>query len=194
MACEYQALHVPRPTRDLRSKTKEPATVNYQEMMIKDLQDLYQSEMAQESELPQLASAATNEALRTALQDHATETQRQTMRLRQILEMIGETPGGNGQVTPGVHGLVSEAHKKSEQAQDPVLRDLALIAAAQKMEHYEMACYGTARAMARTAGMDEAAKLLQVTLNEEEAADKRLTDVALPIHKQAAQTDPTIPQ
>ena len=168
--------------------------MNYHQMMIKDLQDLYQSEMAQESELPQLATAATNEALRTALQDHATETQRQTLRLRQVLEMVGETPGGNGQVTPGVHGLVSEAHKKSEQAQDPALRDLALIAAAQKMEHYEIACYGTARAMARTAGLDEGARLLQVTLDEEEAADKRLSDVALPLHKQAAQHDPTIPQ
>jgi ferritin-like metal-binding protein YciE len=168
--------------------------VNYQEMMIKDLQDLYQSEMAQESELPQLASVATNEALRTALQDHATETQRHTLRLREVLEIMGQTAGGNGQVTPAVHGLLSEAHKKSKEATDPAMRDLALIAAAQKMEHYEIACYGTARAMARTAGMDEAARLLQMTLDEEEAADKRLTEVALPIHKQAAQSDPTIPQ
>jgi ferritin-like metal-binding protein YciE len=60
------------------------------------------------------------------------------------------------------------------------------------MEHYEIACYGTALAMARTAGMDDAARLLQTTLNEEEAADKRLTDIALPIHKQAAQTEPAL--
>lgn len=168
--------------------------MNYQALMIKDLQDLYQAESEQASQLPQLASQAANEALRTALEEHAGETQQHVARLGQILEMIGEAPGGPGEVTPGVQGLVSEAHKKGEQVTDPVLRDLALIAAAQKMEHYEIACYGTARAMARTAGMDEAARLLQTTLDEEEAADKRLTEIAMPIHKQAAQHEPAIPQ
>jgi ferritin-like metal-binding protein YciE len=160
--------------------------------MIKDLQDLYQAETEQARQLPQLASEANSEGLRTALQDHAGETQQQVMRLRQILEMIGETPGGDGEVPPGVQGLASEAHKKGQEIQDPELKDLALIAAAQKMEHYEMACYGTARAMARTAGMDEAARLLQTTLDEEEATDKRLTDIAMPLHKQAAQREPAI--
>jgi ferritin-like metal-binding protein YciE len=89
-------------------------------------------------------------------------------------------------------GLMGEADLKALQIQHPALRDLALIAAAQKMEHYEIACYGTARAMARTAGLDEAARLLQTTLNEEEAADKRLTEIALPIHKEAAQADPAL--
>src|SRR5436305_8690241 len=134
--------------------------VNYQELMIIDLQDLYQAEIEQERQLPQLASQATNEGLRAALQDHASETQQQVLRLRQILEMIGQTPGGDGQVTPGIQGLVSEARKKEQQVQDPVLKDLALVAAAQKVEHYEIACYGTARAMANTAGMTEAARLL----------------------------------
>jgi ferritin-like metal-binding protein YciE len=162
--------------------------VNYQQMMIKELQDLYEAETEQASQLPQLAAQANDEALRTALQEHASETEAQALRIRQILEMAGEAPGGAGEVTPGVKGLVAEAHMKGEQMRDPFLKDLALIAAAQKMEHYEIACYGTARATARTAGMDEAARLLQVSLDEEEAADKRLTDIALPIHKQAAQS------
>ena len=168
--------------------------MNYQALMIKDLQDLYQAETEQSRQLPQLASQATSEALRAALEEHAAETQQQVTRLQQILEMIGETPGGSGQVTPGVQGLVSEAHQKGEQIQNPGLKDLALIAAAQKMEHYEIACYGTARAMARTAGMDEAARLLQATLDEEEATDRRLTEIALPIHKQVAQGEPAIAQ
>ena len=168
--------------------------MNYQRLMIKDLQDLYEAETEHARQLPQLAQAATSDALRTALEEHATETQQQVVRLQQILEMMGETHGGQGEVTPGVQGLVSEAQKKLDQIQDPGMRDLALIAAAQKMEHYEIACYGTARAMARTAGIEEAARLLQATLDEEEAADKRLTDVALPIHKQVAQTDPAIAQ
>lgn len=168
--------------------------VTYQRMIIKDVQDLYQAEAEHARQLPQLASEATNPNLRSALEEHATETQQQVTRLQQILEMLGETPGGDGEVTPGVQGLVSEAHQKLDQIEDPTLRDLALIAAAQKMEHFEIACYGTARAMARTAGMDEAARLLQTTLDEEEAADKRLTDIALPIHKQAAQSEPAIAQ
>lgn len=168
--------------------------MTYQQLMMKDLQDLYQAESEQAQQLPQLATQANSEALRAALEEHANETQQQVMRLRQILEMVGESPGGDGEVTPGVRGLVGEAHQKEQQIQDPVLKDLALIAAAQKMEHYEIACYGTARAMANTAGMDEAARLLQTTLEEEEAADKRLTEVAMPIHKQAAQLDPAVAQ
>lgn len=168
--------------------------MTFQQLMIKDLQDLYQAESEQARQLPQLASQVTSEALRTALEEHVAETQQQILRLQQILEMIGETPGGAGEVTPGVQGLASEARMKAEQVQDPILKDLALIAAAQKMEHYEMACYGTARAMARTAGLDEAAGLLQTTLDEEEAADKRLTEIALPLHKQAAQKEPAIAQ
>ena len=168
--------------------------MNYKELMIKDLQDLYQAETEQASQLPQLAARASSELLRTALEEHAAETQQQVLRLRQILEMVGETPGGQGEVTPGVLGFVSERQNKGDLIQDPALKDLALIAAAQKMEHYEIACYGTARAMARTAGMADAARLLQTTLDEEEAADKRLTDIALPIHKRAAQTEPALAQ
>jgi ferritin-like metal-binding protein YciE len=160
--------------------------------MIKDLQDLYESETEQVRQLTRLASQANNGALQTALQEHADETQQQVTRLEQILEMVGETHGGDGQVPPGMLGLIGEADLKALQIQHPALRDLALIAAAQKMEHYEIACYGTARAMARTAGLDEAARLLQTTLNEEEAADKRLTEIALPIHKEAAQADPAL--
>jgi len=173
-----------------QSPLRKEFTVNYQQLMIKDLQDLYQAETEQASRLPQLAQQAANEPVRTALENHARETEEQAARLRQILEMMGETPGGDGEVTPGVQGLVAEAQKKSALVQDPILKDLTLIAAAQKMEHYEIACYGTARAMARTAGMEEAARLLQTSLDEEEATDRKLTDIALAFHKQAAQSIP----
>ncbi|HYO80366.1 MAG TPA: DUF892 family protein [Bryobacteraceae bacterium] len=168
--------------------------MNYQELLIKDLQDLYEAETEHARHLPQLAQQAASETLRTAFEEHAGETQQQVVRLQQIFEMIGETHGGRGEVTPGVQGLVAETQKKIEQIEDPAMKDLALIAAAQKMEHYEIACYGTARAMARTAGIEEAARLLQTTLDEEEAADRRLTEIALPIHKQVAQGDPAIAQ
>src|SRR3954451_19575754 len=87
--------------------------MNYKELMIKDLQDLYQAESEQATQLPQLATQANSEALRTALEEHAAETRQHVLRLQQILEMIGETPGGQGEVTPGVQGLVSEARNKS---------------------------------------------------------------------------------
>jgi ferritin-like metal-binding protein YciE len=161
--------------------------MNFQQMMIKDLQDLYQAESEHARQLPQIAQQANSADLRSAFTDHVAETQQQVLRLQQILEMVGETPGGPGEVTPGVQGLVAEAQKKAQEIDDPQMRDLALIAAAQKMEHYEIACYGTARAMARTAGLDEAARLLQETLDEEERADQRLTSIALPLWKQAAQ-------
>jgi ferritin-like metal-binding protein YciE len=103
---------------------------------------------------------------------------------------MGESPGGAGQVPTGVQGLTREAEQKAEAVQDPGLRDVALIAAAQKMEHYEIACYGTARAMAHTLGLDEAARLLQASLDEEEAADKRLTQIALVLYKQVGQEEP----
>ena len=161
--------------------------MNFRELMIKDLQDLYQAESEHARQLPQVAQQANHPDLRAALEEHANETQQQIVRLQQILSMVGETPGGAGEVTPGVQGLVSEAQKKATEIQDPSLRDLALIAAAQKMEHYEIACYGTARAMARTAGLDEAARLLQDTLDEEERADQRLTQIALPLLKEVGE-------
>jgi ferritin-like metal-binding protein YciE len=166
--------------------------VNYRQMMIRDLQDLLQDEAEQASRLPQLAAWANDAALRSALREHAAETEGHAERLRQILEMARETPSGEGEVTYGVKGLVAEAQVKLDQIEEPLLRDLAIIATAQKMEHYEIASYGTARATVRTAGMDEAAHLLQITLDEEEAADRRLTEIALAIHKNAALSMPAM--
>jgi len=160
------------------------------QFMLKDLQDLYQAESEQAGRLRELAGQTQFQQLKTALEEHAVETEQQITRLSQILQMIGESPGGDGQVPVGVQGLTSEARHKAEELQDPGLRDVALIAAAQKMEHYEIACYGTARAIANTLGLDEAARLLQTTLSEEEAADKRLTQIALILYKQVGQEEP----
>lgn len=163
--------------------------MNYRELMIKDLQDLYQAEVEQAKQLPQLAEKAASEALRDAFREHTQDTQQQVMRLREVLEMLGEEPGAEGAVTPGVKGMLLEARKKVDQVPDPGLKDLALIAVAQELEHYEMARYGTVRAMAHTAGLDQAVRLLQTSLDEEKAMDRHLTEIALPIHKQVAQRE-----
>src|SRR5688572_5281984 len=89
--------------------------MNFQQMMIKDLQDLYQAESEHARQLPQIAQQANSADLRSALTDHVAETQQQVLRLQQILEMVGETPGGPGEVTPGVQGLVAEAQKKAQE-------------------------------------------------------------------------------
>src|SRR4051794_22894875 len=104
------------------------SNMSYQRLIIKDLQDLYQAETEQASRLPQLASQANNKALRAVLEEHANETQQHALRLREILEIAGEDPGGEGEVSPGVRGLVSEAQEKGVEFDDPVLKDLALIA------------------------------------------------------------------
>ena len=173
---------------------QHPLCVNYKDVMLKDLQDLYQTESEQASQLPQLASQVSDEGLRAALEQHAQETEQQVLRLRQIFEMASVEPGGEGEVPAGAKGLIAEAHKKVQMVQDPDLKDLVIIGCLQKIEHLEMACYGTARAMAHTAGLTEAAGLLQTTLREEEQADKKLTEAALPIHKKAAQKDESIEQ
>lgn len=166
--------------------------MKYQQLIVKDLQDLYQAESENARQLREFAGRASHPDLRAAIEDHATETQQQVVRIGEILGVFGESPGGQGEVPQGLRGLIAGAHKRVEQMQDPALRDLAIIAELQKIEHFEIACYGTARAMARTAGMQAAARLLQTTLDEEEAADRRFTEIALPIHKEAAQAEPEL--
>jgi ferritin-like metal-binding protein YciE len=168
----------------------EEGIMSLHQFMLKEMQDLYQAESEQAGTLRNLAGRARFPQLKSALEEHAMETEQQVTRLSQILEMMGENPGGSGQVPVGVQGLTSEGQQKVEAIGEPGLRDVALIAAAQKMEHYEMACYGTARAIANTLGFDEAARLLQTTLDEEEAADKRLSQVALILYKQVGQEEP----
>jgi len=178
----------PRDTgaRRLQDMRRKPATI--EQALIDDLQDLYQVESEQEHVLDRLASAASSEELKTAFRDHLNETRQQVQRLSQILEGLGESAGGSGMVPAGVAGLVEEANEKMDRFDNPNMRDLAIIAEAQKIEHNEISCYGTARAMAHTLGRDEEAHLLQATLDEEEQADKKLTLIALKLLKEADAT------
>jgi len=160
------------------------APQNLQQCLIQELQDLYQAESEQTRVLSELERAASANDLKSAFQEHLTETQQHVERLEQILELLGESAGGSGTVPAVVIGLVQESREKLGQQTNGGLRDLAIIAEAQKMEHNEMACYGTARAIAHTLGRDQEAHLLQATLTEEEQADKKLTQIALRLLKQ----------
>ena len=146
------------------------------ELLIEELKDLYSAEQQLMAALPVMAEAATSEALQSAFQTHLQETEEHVQRLEQIGQQLGETM--SGKKCKAMEGLVEEGQEIMEEDATPPIMDLALIGAAQKVEHYEIAGYGTARALAEIAGEDKIAETLQETLNEEGETDKKLTMLA----------------
>lgn len=147
-----------------------------QDLFIHELKDLYSAETQLVKALPKMAKAASHDELRAAFEEHLEETKGQVERLEQIAEMC-ETKL-TGHKCKAMEGLIAEgADMIAEDAEDTV-RDAGLIGAAQRVEHYEMAGYGTAKALAKQLGHDEAVELLDETLEEEKSADERLTDLA----------------
>jgi ferritin-like metal-binding protein YciE len=148
----------------------------FEDLFREELEDLYDAEKQIVQALPKMAEAASSEELSEAFQQHLEETQEQVKRLERIFKKMGEQPGGRQ--CEGMQGLLKEGEKViSEISKSPVL-DAALIAAAQKVEHYEISGYGTARTMAEMLGQQDAAELLEETLEEEKATDETLTDIA----------------
>ena len=145
------------------------------DLYVDELKDLYNAENQLLKALPKMAKAASASELRTAFEDHLEETREQVQRLEQIFKKLDVSP--KGKKCKAMEGLIDEGKEVMEEAQPPVL-DAALIAAAQRVEHYEMAGYGCVRTFARLLGYDDAAELLQETLDEEGAADERLTELA----------------
>jgi ferritin-like metal-binding protein YciE len=150
-----------------------------QDLYLHQLLDLRSAEKQILRALPKMIKAANDESLGAALSDHLQQTEIHVQRLEQILESI---PGGQKAMKcKGMEGLLEEGSEILEEKGAPEVLDAGIIAAAQRVEHYEIAGYGTARALALTLGDDEAANLLQETLEEEEAADKKLTAIALAV-------------
>jgi ferritin-like metal-binding protein YciE len=140
------------------------------------IRDLYNAETQLVKALPKMAKAASSEDLRTAFESHLEETQGHVERLERICEGLGIRP--KGKTCKAMKGLIEEGAEVIETEGEPAAKDAALIAAAQKVEHYEIAGYGSARTFAELLGEDEAAKLLDETIAEEGAADKKLTEIA----------------
>lgn len=147
-----------------------------QDLFVDELKDLYNAENQLLKALPKMAKAAHHPDLKQAFTDHLEETRGQVERLEQIFKGLDGSP--KGKKCKAMEGLVEEGKEIIEQSADPAVKDAALIAAAQRVEHYEIAGYGCVRTFARLLGNDEAADLLQETLDEEAAADKKLTDLA----------------
>jgi ferritin-like metal-binding protein YciE len=147
-----------------------------QQLLSKELGDLYNAEQQIVAALPKMVEAAKSRELKRAFEDHLKLTQNHVRRLDQVFEMLGEKP--HGKKCKGMEGLIKEADDAAKEPAAPMVTDAALIGAAQRVEHYEMAGYGCARTYARVLGEMDAAKLLQQTLDEEGEADQLLTRLA----------------
>jgi ferritin-like metal-binding protein YciE len=147
-----------------------------EELFEHELKDLYDAEQRLTEALPQLADKSTNAELKLAFENHLRETERHVERLESIFEHIGTE--AEREKCDAMVGLIKEGSNVLDAVGDSNVIDAALIAAAQRAEHYEMAAYGSARAFARQLGNEYAAELLQQTLDEEKAADQKLTDIA----------------
>lgn len=149
---------------------------NLQELFVEQLKDVHNAEKQLVRALPKMAKAASSAKLRKAFEDHLAVTKEQVERLEKVFEEIGARPGRKK--CAAMEGLVQEGQELMAEEPVPAVMDAGLIAAAQRVEHYEIAAYGTLRTFAQTLGHTNAAKLLERTLKEEEATDALLTELA----------------
>ena len=147
------------------------------EMFEETLKDVYFAENAIIKALPKMAEKAQSEDLKQAFTDHLEETKGQIKRLDKVFKLLGSK--ASGKECPAMKGLVQETEEFMGETQSDEVRDAGLIGCAQAVEHYEMARYGTLKAWAEQLEMDDAAALLEETLEEEEAADEKLTELAM---------------
>lgn len=147
------------------------------DLFLNELKDVYSAEKQIVKALPKLVDAATSEELRAALRDHLDVTNEHVRRLEKIFKGYERSP--EGKKCKGMAGLLEEGSEVVEEEMEPAVKDAAIISAAQRVEHYEMAAYGSLRNFAETLGDAKTAAALQETLNEEGGADRKLTDLAV---------------
>ena len=157
------------------SATNKPSLL--EKFFTDQLKDIYYAEQQLLKALPEMQQASTTEELGDAFQEHTKQTERQIKRLEKIFQLLGQKP--EGKKCEAMDGLLKEARTIISETQEGTMtRDAALIIASQKVEHYEIASYGGLVQLAITMGLDQAAGLLDKTLNEEEETDALLTDIA----------------
>ena len=158
------------------------------ELYIDELKDLYSAENQLVKALPKMAKAATSTKLRQGFEEHLEQTKGHVQRLEQIFESVDESP--KGKKCKGMEGLIEEGSETTEEDFEGPVLDAGLIGAAQRVEHYEIAAYGTARAFAEELGESKHVSLLEATLSEEEATDEKLTELSQEINNQANSSVP----
>lgn len=159
------------------------ANEELKELYIDELKDIYNAETQLVKALPKMAKSSNSEELRQGFEEHLEQTKGHVQRLEQIFKSLGESP--KGKKCKGMEGLIEEGSEVMDEDFEGSIMDAALIGAAQRVEHYEIAAYGTARAFAETLGEDEHVSLLTETLDEEKETDQKLTDLAEQINQQA---------
>jgi ferritin-like metal-binding protein YciE len=153
------------------------------ELYIDELRDLYSAENQLVKALPKMAKASTDDQLRGAFEEHLEQTREHVARLEQIFEQLEEK--ASGKKCLGIEGLIKEGAETMDEDYADEIMDAAIIGAAQRVEHYEVAAYGTVKSLAELLGQDEHASLLEQTLEEEKAADEKLTQLSEEVNPKA---------
>jgi ferritin-like metal-binding protein YciE len=156
---------------------------NLQQLFVEQLRDLYDGEQQITEALPKLIEKASNPQLKSALQEHLQITESQIERLEDIFEQLDEDP--EGESCKGMKGVIKEGDDVVGKAKDPAVRDASIITSAQRVEHYEIAGYGTVKTYARQLGKQEWAQILEEILSEEKEADQKLTQIAESVNIEA---------
>jgi ferritin-like metal-binding protein YciE len=159
------------------------ASDNLHDLFVEELRDVYDAEKQLTKALPKMAKATENEDLRAAFEEHLDITRMQVGRLEEVFKTLGMA--ARGKPCKGMKGLIEEGQEKMEELEEGSTLDAALIGSAQKVEHYEIATYGTLATFAHVLGLEDAKDLLGQTLEEEKEADERLTSIASQINPQA---------
>jgi len=151
-------------------------TKTMEDLLLSEMKDLYDAEKQLVKALPKMAKATTSEELREGFLEHLEQTKEHVTRLERAFSMLGQKAGGKKCVA--MQGLIEEGEEVLDEIGEGPVRDAALIGAAQRVEHYEMAGYGCSRTFAETLGHSDVAELLQRTLDEEKETDEKLTEIA----------------
>jgi ferritin-like metal-binding protein YciE len=160
-----------------------PAEPAFQELFVQELKDLYHAEQQLVKALPKMAEAASDRDLKAGFNKHFKQTQGHAKRLERVFKLLGEKPATK--VCEAMKGLIKEGEEIIKEDLPDTVKDAALIGAAQKVEHYEIASYGTLRTYADMMERDDIAELLQATLDEEGQTDKQLTQIAETLNVEA---------
>jgi ferritin-like metal-binding protein YciE len=149
---------------------------NMEDLFLEQIEDLYDAEKRLVKSLPKMVEASSSKELKQALSAHLEQTKGHVERLEKVFEELHKKP--KGETCDAMKGLISEGERVIDHTDESSLRDAALISAGNRVEHYEIAGYGSARAFAQTLGMTRAVSLLEATLKEEKEADQKLTSIA----------------
>ena len=158
-----------------------------QDLFLDELKDIYSAEKQAVRAYPRISKAIASQELKQAMQDHLEQTKQQVERLDRVFEILGKRAGGK--TCEAMKGLLEEAAESVEEIEQGPVLDVAIIASAQRIEHYEIAAYGTVAALAEAMGEQEIQQLLEETLGEEKQTDERLTEVSKQVNREALQND-----